>query len=154
VSVVCKHLDLTPSAAHNSSDDSSATIRHEANSPNVCHSPSSTFSGKRSPSHGKTPAAVTDLPQLPSEAPTTPSEPAGKKAGAAAAAHASTSLEPLCPPDASEGPEAAAEYEAYIKRFAAGETLAQRWERYVWQAWAVLAWHEQLKGVLQCMHGT
>jgi len=41
----------------------------------------------------------------------------------------STNLEPLCPPDASEGPEAAAEYEAYIKRWAAGETLAQRWER-------------------------
>jgi hypothetical protein len=35
----------------------------------------------------------------------------------------------LPPPDACEGPEAAAEYEAYMQRWAAGQTLAQRWAR-------------------------
>jgi hypothetical protein len=41
------------------------------------------------------------------------------------------SLAPLPPPDASEGPEAAAEYEAYLQRWEAGDTLAQRWHRWV-----------------------
>jgi len=36
---------------------------------------------------------------------------------------------PLPPPDASEGPEAEAEYEAYLQRWNAGDTLAQRWHR-------------------------
>jgi hypothetical protein len=38
-------------------------------------------------------------------------------------------LEPLSPPDASEGPEALAEYAAYLQRWQAGDTLAQRWQR-------------------------
>lgn len=38
-------------------------------------------------------------------------------------------LVPLTPPDASEGPEAAAEYEMYLQRWDAGDTLAQRWHR-------------------------
>lgn len=38
-------------------------------------------------------------------------------------------LVPLAPPDASEGPEAAAEYETYLQRWDAGDTLAQRWHR-------------------------
>jgi hypothetical protein len=33
------------------------------------------------------------------------------------------------PPGADEGPEVAAEYEAYAKRWAAGSTLQQRWQR-------------------------
>jgi hypothetical protein len=40
-------------------------------------------------------------------------------------------LVPLSPPDESEGPEAAAEYELYLQRWDAGDTLAQRWHRYV-----------------------
>jgi hypothetical protein len=40
-------------------------------------------------------------------------------------------LVPLPPPDASEGPEAAAEYEIYLQRWDAGDTLAQRWHRWV-----------------------
>ena len=36
---------------------------------------------------------------------------------------------PLPPPDAAEGPEAAAEYELYLQRWEAGDTLAQRWHR-------------------------
>lgn len=38
-------------------------------------------------------------------------------------------LEPLSPPDASEGPEALAEYDVYLQRWRAGDTLAQRWQR-------------------------
>jgi hypothetical protein len=38
-------------------------------------------------------------------------------------------LVPLPPPDASEGAEAAAEYEIYLQRWDAGDTLAQRWHR-------------------------
>ena len=40
-------------------------------------------------------------------------------------------VQPLCGPDPAEGPEAAAEYEAYLKRWAEGDTLAQRWARWV-----------------------
>lgn len=38
-------------------------------------------------------------------------------------------LQPLAPPDPSEGAEAAAEYQVYLQRWAAGDTLAQRWDR-------------------------
>jgi hypothetical protein len=38
-------------------------------------------------------------------------------------------LSPLPPPDASEPHEVHAEYQEYLKRFAAGDTLAQRWHR-------------------------
>ena len=38
-------------------------------------------------------------------------------------------LVPLSPPDESEGPEAAAEYERYLARWEEGQTLAQRWHR-------------------------
>jgi hypothetical protein len=35
----------------------------------------------------------------------------------------------LPPPDPAEGPEVAAEYRQYLQRWAAGDTLAQRWHR-------------------------
>jgi hypothetical protein len=38
-------------------------------------------------------------------------------------------LVPLSPPDECEGPEAVAEYELYLQRWHAGDTLAQRWHR-------------------------
>lgn len=38
-------------------------------------------------------------------------------------------LDPLPPPDASEGPDALAEYELYLERWNAGDTLRQRWQR-------------------------
>lgn len=48
----------------------------------------------------------------------------------AAPAAASDDTPPLyAPPDASEGPEAAEEYAAYLKRWAAGSTLHQRFQR-------------------------
>jgi hypothetical protein len=62
---------------------------------------------------------------------------APKPAQAAAASPASApvayvdDLVPLSPPDESEGPEAAAEYELYLQRWDAGDTLAQRWHRCV-----------------------
>jgi hypothetical protein len=39
-------------------------------------------------------------------------------------------LEPLAPPEAADGPEAQAEYETYLERWSAGNTLRQRWHRY------------------------
>ncbi|WIA14158.1 hypothetical protein OEZ85_002700 [Tetradesmus obliquus] len=50
-------------------------------------------------------------------------------AAAAAAAALQASLPPLPPPDASEPQEVHAEYQVYLARFAAGDTLAQRWHR-------------------------
>lgn len=47
----------------------------------------------------------------------------------AAARVALPPLSPIAAPDPSEGPEAQAEYQAYMARFAAGDTLAQRWHR-------------------------
>jgi hypothetical protein len=38
-------------------------------------------------------------------------------------------LEPLSPPSPREGAAVAAEYDAYLARFAAGDTIAQRWHR-------------------------
>jgi hypothetical protein len=39
-------------------------------------------------------------------------------------------LAPLTPPEAADGPEAQAEYEFYLERWSAGNTLRQRWHRY------------------------
>lgn len=66
--------------------------------------------------------------------PTATAQRAGDEAQQASPPAAATPpdlLVPLPPPDASEGPEVMAEYEAYLQRWDAGDTLAQRWHRWV-----------------------
>jgi hypothetical protein len=64
--------------------------------------------------------------------PATPAEQEAQHASpVAAAAPAGSELAPLSPPDASEGPEVLAEYQAYLQRWEEGQTLAQRWHRWV-----------------------
>jgi hypothetical protein len=76
-----------------------------------------------------TAAAPVESEQL---TPATPAEQEAQQASpAAAAAPADPELAPLSPPDASEGPEVLAEYEAYLQRWREGQTLAQRWFRWV-----------------------
>lgn len=50
-------------------------------------------------------------------------------------------LEPLNPPEAADGPEAQAEYELYLERWSAGNTLRQRWHRYGRMHWGRPAHH-------------
>lgn len=128
-----------------SSDDSSATTRLDASSAKGgCSSPTSELEhATLSPSAAHTPA---DTPRptppsidhgSPAPSPVTPNTPAATADPAAAAAAQrevqalGTALEPLCAPDVSEGPAAAAEYAAYQKRWEQGSTLAQRWARWV-----------------------
>jgi hypothetical protein len=69
-------------------------------------------------------------PASPDSVVTAPKPSAAAAAGSpASAAPQVPDLVPLPPPDASEGPEAAAEYELYLQRWDAGDTLAQRWHR-------------------------
>jgi hypothetical protein len=130
----------SPSAAHlpHSSDDSSATVRHDASSLKGCSSPSSQLTPTLSPSaaravgqdtHRPPSALANRSPAASPVTPITPDQPSQLTAAAAATAVEDLQLEPLPAPDASEGAAAAAEYQAYRKRWEAGSTLAQRWSR-------------------------
>lgn len=83
------------------------------------------------------PAAAAAAAPVESEqlTPATPAEQEAQQASPAAVAAPSDpevpELAPLSPPDASEGPEVLAEYEAYLQRWEEGQTLAQRWHRWV-----------------------
>lgn len=67
-------------------------------------------------------------PASPDSVVTAPKPPQAAGSPASAAPQVAD-LVPLPPPDASEGPEAAGEYELYLQRWDAGDTLAQRWHR-------------------------
>jgi hypothetical protein len=68
-------------------------------------------------------------PASPDSVVTAPKPPVAAGSPASAAAIQVPDLVPLPPPDASEGAQAAAEYETYLQRWDAGDTLAQRWHR-------------------------
>lgn len=68
-------------------------------------------------------------PASPDSVVTAPKPPVAAVSPASAAVIQVPDLVPLPPPDASDGAEAAAEYEIYLQRWDAGDTLAQRWHR-------------------------
>jgi hypothetical protein len=79
--------------------------------------------------HASPLAVLAREPASPDSVVTAPKPSQAAAGSPASAAPQVPDLVPLPPPDASEGPEAAAEYELYLQRWDAGDTLAQRWHR-------------------------
>lgn len=121
-----------PASARNISDAGGATSGHSDTTYHTALMPASATAAAAETGHSALLAPHHPAPREPASpdsvvtAPKPPQAPAGSPASAAPQV---PDLVPLPPPDASEGPEAAAEYELYLQRWDAGDTLAQRWHR-------------------------